>query len=388
MSASVRVLHVVPSFAPAFRYGGPIVSVLELSRAASAAGAKIDVATTNADGPEDLAVPTDRWVQLDRLRVRYFRRWPRVGYAFSTDLARFLSAHVKDYDVVHVTSTFSFPALAAGRAARAAGIPYIVSPRGSLQGWSLAQKRWKKFPYWVALEKPHLARAAAIHATAEIEERDVKALLPGARVVLVPNGVEVALPPTLPRRPHTIVFLGRIHKKKGFDVLVPALSEVERQMPGTQTIVAGPDNDGEWARVEAMVRASSPKPHVRYVGPLQGRAKFELLASATAFVLPSHSENFGMAVVEALACGTPVVVSRNCPWRSVEDAGAGYWVENTPVECARALLKILGNPHAAERMGDAGRRLASQFQWPEIGRHMARTYEELARRDASRVSHE
>lgn len=378
MTTTRRVLHVVPSFAPAYRYGGPIVSVLELSRATAAAGIDIDVATTNADGPDDLEVPTDRWVRFEGLPVRYFRRWPRTGYACSFDLAWFLRTHIRDYDVVHVTSTFSFPSIAAGLAARAAGVPYIVSPRGSLQGWSLAQKRWKKLPYWLMLERRHLERAAAIHATADIEEQEVKAVLPGARVLLVPNGVNLITPPLVPRRPKTIVFLGRIHRKKGFDVLIPALSQLERLLPGTETIIAGPDDDGEWARVEAMLRSAVPQPNVRYVGPVHGDSKYELLASAAAFVLPSHSENFGMAVVEALACGTPVVVSRKCPWRSVEERGAGFWINNTPEECAHALRAILSDPDGARRMGEAGRRLAALFQWPELGRQMARSYEELA----------
>jgi glycosyltransferase involved in cell wall biosynthesis len=374
----MRVLHVTPSFAPAWRYGGPIQWVLRLCQALRATGIEAEVATTNCDGPDDLDVPVDTLTRFEDVPVRYFRRWPRVDYALSISLSRYLLSQTRRFDLIHVTSTFSFPALAAGVAARRSGIPYIVSPHGSLQGWSLQQKRWKKRPYWSLLERPHLERAAAIHATAEIERDDVLRALPRAEVFVVPIGMDpMGDLESTSRAPYRIVFLGRIHKKKGFDILVPALAEVARHLPMVETLVAGPDDEGEWARVEQLIHQTVPRPRVRYLGPVYGPHRFRLLSESTVFVLPSHSENFGMSVVEAMACGTPVVVSRNCPWESVEREGAGFWVENSVHAVAAALLRVLQDQTAAGRMGHAGRRLAEQYNWPFVGQAMARAYEQV-----------
>jgi glycosyltransferase involved in cell wall biosynthesis len=372
---TVRVLHVIPSFWPAVRYGGPIVSVRRLCGALAGRGVDVDVATTNADGRGDLDVSTDRWVELDGFRVCYFRRWPRCDYAWSPSLRSYLATHVRSYDLVHVTSTFSYPSLAAGRAARCAGVPYVVSPRGSLQPWSLAQKRWKKVPYWALFEKRHLERAARLHATAEIEEQQIHIAVPRARVFVAPNGADAPEGIAFERQARRIVFLGRIHPKKGFDVLIPALAELARTNPDVVTIVAGPDDVGEWSHVEARLGDARPRPDVRWIGPVDGAAKWELLTSARVFVLPSHSENFGQAVIEALASGTPVVVSRGCPWRSVQERGAGAWVENRPDALAAALREILdadGRRYGA--MQDAARALAAEFSWPAIAANLEREY--------------
>jgi glycosyltransferase involved in cell wall biosynthesis len=373
--ATLRVLHVVPSFWPAERYGGPIVSVRRLCEALVAQGISVDVATTNADGPGDLEVDTDAWTTVDSLRVRYFRRWPRLGYAFSAPLYRFLMASVRDYDLVHITSTFSFPALAAGVAARRAGIPYVVSPRGNLQQWALAHRRWKKAPYWHLLERRNLERAARLHATADLEEKRIQQVLPRSRTFVAPNGTDIPGFAQVSRLPHRLVFLGRIHRVKGFDVLVPALSELTRTHPDVETLVAGPDDVGEWARVEARIDASTPRPNVRWIGAVDGEAKWQLLASARALVLPSHTENFGQVVVEALACRTPVVVSRNCPWRLVEERGAGAWFDNRPEVLAAALRSVLdADVPGYEAMQSAAAGIAAEFTWPHVAETMAREY--------------
>lgn len=373
----MRVLHVVPNYYPAVRYGGPIVSVRRLCEELAQQGLEVDVATTNGDGPGDLDVPTDRWKELGGVRVRYFRRWPRVGYATSRALAMFLKAETAGYDLIHVAGAFSFPALAAGLAAGAAHRPYIVSPRGTIQPWALSHKRWKKWPYWALFERRNLARASAIHATAEPEAKALLSLFPSQDVFVVPNGVDTAAPPVVERNPRRVVFLGRIHRVKGFDVLLPALARVSAVMPDVETIVAGPDEEGEWHRIERSLESAARPMRIRYVGAVAGDEKWKLLASAAVFVLSSHSENFGVSVVEALASGTPVVVSRNCPWRQAEERGAGYWVENTPEQVASALLRVLSDPALARRMGQAGVELAQEYSWHEMAHRMADQYRRI-----------
>lgn len=373
----MRVLHVMPSFWPATRYGGPIESVLRLCQALRAAGVTLEVVTTDADGPGDLDVPRGRLTDAQGVPVRYFARRPRTRYAFSAPLLGHLATDLGRWDIVHVTALFSFSSAAAMRLAHRAGVPYVLSPRGTLRPWAFGQKSWKKMPYWWLVERAHVARAAGVHTTSDDERDEVARLVPGSRPFTVPNGVDLpAAPPSVPREGRRVVFLGRIHPVKGFDVLVPALSRLAAEMPDVETLIAGPDEDGEWARVEAAIASSSPRPRVRYVGAVRGSEKLDLLASARALVLPSHSENFGMVVAEALACGTPVVVSRNCPWRVVEERGAGFWVENTPAQVAEALRALLADPAKAEAMGQRGRAIAAGLGWDAIARQMIAHYEE------------
>jgi len=373
----VKVLHVVGAFWPAVRYGGPIVSVKELCKAIQKAGVTLDVATTDADGSERSPVDTSQWTEVEGLRVRYFRRMGRSNFVFSPGLASNLLAIAGDYDLIHITSTFQFPSSIAGVAARRVHTPYLVSPRGSLQEWSLRQKRWKKWPYWHLTERRHLLGADALHATADLEAAAIRDCLGDRPIIVVPNGVDPIPVPDVARKTRQIVFLGRLHPKKGLDILVAALSLVTRRWPDLEAIVAGPDEANEWARVSEILDRLQPKPRVRYVGSVFGIEKHTLLAESTVFVLPSHSENFGQAVVEALACGTPVIVSRNCPWQSVERVGAGYWIANTAEEVAGALERILGNEQLQKSMGKAAREHAKDFSWQAAGDAMAAYYERL-----------
>jgi glycosyltransferase involved in cell wall biosynthesis len=298
-----------------------------------------------------------------------------LDYAFSPALFGFLVSSAREYDLIHITSTFSFPSLAAGIAARRAGVPYVVSPRGNLQQWALAHRRWKKAPYWYLMERRHLERAARMHATAELEANRLHKVLPAARIFVAPNGSDFPTYRPVPRLRRRLVFLGRIHAVKGFDVLVPALSELAKTHPDVETLVAGPDDAGEWARIEEKVNETKPRPNIRWIGAVAGEAKWQLLASARALVLPSHTENFGQAVVEAMACKTPVVVSRNCPWPLVEARGAGAWVENRPEVLAAALRDILdADGPGYEAMQAAAAGLAAEFTWPHVAEIVAREY--------------
>ena len=375
----MRVLHVVPSYYPAVRYGGPIVSVRGLCEALARTGVEVDVATTDADGPRDLDVPTDRWTELGGVRVQYFHRWPRVDFAVSVPLTRFLVAEARRYDLIHVAGTFSFPSLVAARVAHANRVPYVISPHGSLEPWALSKKRWKKVPYWRIFERRNLERAAAIHATSDVEARSVRALFPGAKIFISPNGVEVVPPPAEERSQRQVVFLGRIHRIKGLDVLVRAMSLVTRELPDAETLIAGPDDEGEWPRIEAIVATLSPRPRVRYLGPVNGDERWRLLASSAVFALPSHSENFGVAVLEALACGTPAVVSQGCPWAVLEERGAGRWVPNEPEQFAGAILELLRSPERRAAMSRAATELAAGYAWPRLGEEMAAFYADLVR---------
>ena len=382
---SLRVLHVIPSFWPATRYGGPIEGVLRLCQRLLDLGVTVEVVTTDADGAGDLHVPIAERTLAEGVPVRYFPRRPRTRFAVSAPLALHLAREIREWDLVHVTALFSFSSAAAMALARRARVPAVLSPQGTLMPWALGSKRWKKAPYFELVERKNVLSAAGVHATSEEEEREILRNVPGARTFVVPNGVDLPEElPDVPRERARIVFLGRIHPVKGFDVLVPALARVAARRPDVETLIAGPDEDGEQGRVEALLARVTPRPRVKFLGPVYGKDKQELLASATVLVLPSHGESFGIVVAEALAAGTPVVVSKACPWRILEERGAGAWVENTPERVAEALLAILDDPAAARRMGEAGRVVARGFGWDAIAKRMIGHYEAIVARERRR----
>lgn len=375
----LRVLHVVPSFYPAVRYGGPIQTVLRMCQELLRLGVDLHVVTTDANGPEALDVPLDREVDVLGVPVRYFPRWRTNGFTASAPLAVHLRTVVRQFDLVHVTAAFSFPSTAACIAARQAGVPYVISPRGSCLPYARAQKRHKKLPYWWLFERENLRRASAIHVTSELERDELAKLLPSQELWLVPNGVDLpAQPLEVERLPKRVLFLGRLHPDKGLDRLLRAMSLVARKHPDAELVVAGPDDVGEWARLEGILRTLNPRPAVRYLGPVHGRAKDELLASAAMLVLPSFgSENFGQVVLEALAQGTPVIASRFTPWAILEERGAGRWVSNDPHELAGAITKLLGDDPTRPRMSFAARAVAEDFAWEGMASALRRRYDHL-----------
>lgn len=376
----LRVLHVVPTFYPAVRYGGPIQTVLRLCQELVTLGADLHVATTDADGPGTLDVPRDREVEVEGVPVRYFARDGAYGYTFSSALARSLYRSVAAFDIVHVTAAFNFPSTAACIAARHARVPYVVSPRGSCLPYALAQKRHKKAPYWWLFERHNLSGARALHATSELEADALRALFPRKDIWLVPNGIDLPSEvPSVQRQSGRVLFLGRVHPDKAIDRLLRAASLSTARISNLEVVVAGPDDVGEWARLEALLAELEPRPVVRYVGAVHGRAKSELLASASVLVLPSHgTENFGQVVLEALAHGTPVIASKHTPWSVLEESGAGRWVSNEPSALAEALVSMLGGPERAQAMSHAALELARRYTWKGLASDMLARYEQAA----------
>jgi glycosyltransferase involved in cell wall biosynthesis len=375
----MRILHVVPSYLPAVRYGGTIHSVHGLCRALARAGHDVTVLTTNVDGPGESPVPLDAPVLLDGVRVRYFPSRVLRRLYVSTPMARALPDAVAAADIVHLHSVFLWPTLAAARAARSAGVPYVLSPRGMLVR-ELIERRsaWVKRA-WIALfERRTVESAAAVHCTSELEREELLALgLRPRATFVVPNGVELlgALPSA--QRADTILYLGRINWKKGLERLIEAMREV----PRGKLVIAGNDEEGLAPRLGALAAQLGLADRVAFPGYVAGAAKQELLRSAAVTVLPSVSENFGNAVLEAMAHGCPVVVTRGVGLaQAVQAAGAGLVAEPDPPALARAIRTYLEDPGARARAGAAAAALArEQYGWDRVAARMLEQYERLRR---------
>ncbi|MDT3378349.1 glycosyltransferase [Labrys neptuniae] len=377
---TLRCLHVVPTYLPALRYGGPIHAVHGLCRALAGQGCDVQVYTTNVDGNGVLPVPTDRPVQLDGVDVHYFPAGLGRRLYRSPAMGRALAKHVCSFDIVHLHSVFLWPTTAAARHAGRNGVPYLLAPRGMLVGPLIQRKSRLLKSAWIqAFDRANLAGAAAVHVTSRSERLEIEKLgLPAQAFALVPNGID--MPPAGADlmqpdyvRPY-VLFLGRISWKKGIERLIDAM----RLVPDADLVIAGNDDESETARLKARATALGLDARIRFVGPVHGEKKWSLLRSCAAFALASHSENFGNAVLEAMACARPVVVTPEVGLADVvTGAGCGLVVEGTPEALGAALSSLLADPDLAARLGQAGEKTArEQFSWPGIATAMLDVYQE------------
>jgi glycosyltransferase involved in cell wall biosynthesis len=380
----MRVLHVIPSLSVA--YGGPTRCALGLVKGLAGHGVEAHVATTavdaEADGDARAGGPT----------VRRFAARGGATFAYSRPLARWLEAHAAEYDLLHVHGTFAYPTLAASRAARRAARPFLVTPHGMLEPWALGYKSWKKAPYLRFVERRHLARASALHALVPQEAENLRRLGLPTNTFVLPNGIDseefAALPPRAALEElfpslagkRLILFVGRIDPKKGLDILVRALARLLREggRGPLHLLVAGPDAVGHRATVEKLVDGLGLRNHVTFAGLLTGAAKYAALNAADVFALPSWSEGFSMAVLEALAAARPVVITHGCNFPEVGEAGGGLVIPTDEAALHDALGRILDSDELRLSMGERGRALVlGRYSWAAIAARLADVYRDI-----------
>lgn len=288
----------------------------------------------------------------------------RVAHAAATDDTLVLHDHGQWLPINRFSAT----------AARRMAVSRVVSPRGMLTPWSMNHKRMKKKAAWLLFARRDFAGATVVHATSQDEADELRAL--GARqpIALIPNGIDHRdLASSSGTKTKTVVFLSRIHPKKGVAELVSAWRALKP--PGWRLILAGPDE----ARMIDSLRLSAGDA-ISYVGEVDGDAKWHLLSTASATVLPSYSENFGVVVAESLVAGTPVIATEGTPWSILKEHRCGWWIPMTPQALADALQTATRTDlECLAMMGERGHALAlSRFTWPAIGRQMADVYRWLA----------
>jgi glycosyltransferase involved in cell wall biosynthesis len=339
--------------------------------------------TTTAAGPDgELPAATTEPRLHDGVRVRYFPLAPPRRVWNAPGLRKALLHEVASYDVVHIHGLWHLPAWDAARAARRAGVPYVISPRGMLEPEALAIRSGRKaLAFWM-IERRNLQHAAWLHATSATEAATLEKARLGPPIVIAPNGVDadklMSVDPgsTLRRlgieeSRSFVLFLGRLHPIKRLDLLADAMLRLSAR--SVQLVVAGPDENDHRSAIAPRFAAAGVS--VIWTGPVDGQAKADLLSAASALVLCSDAESFGMSAAEAMAVGTPVVVTQTCPWPEVQGEGAGRWVPQDAASIAAALDEILADPALAESMGERGRRLiARSYTWPSAARVIADGY--------------
>lgn len=309
---------------------------------------------------------------------------PRVGavaqtgpraVGFGRDLGRAIAAG--NPDVVDAQGIWMYPSAASLMWHRKSGKPYVVTPRGMLDPWALSVARPKKALAYMAFERQHLARAACLRATSELEAENFRAFGLTNPIAVIPNGLDV---PLLGKRPDSerrrLLLLSRLHPKKGIDVLLAAWARLEARYADWDLVIAGPDEKGHREQMQALARSLNVG-RVTWLDSVTGDAKDGLYRASDVFVLPTRAENFGLVIAEALANEVPVITTRHAPWSGLQSQACGWWIELGEDELVAAMNEAMQLPRAElHARGARGRAwVAMEYGWDAIGDKLVAMYE-------------
>lgn len=366
-------------------YGGPFQSVRKLAQAEVAAGIEAEVMMPwSAEAEAHLPDWDPAKVTLTgRVMI------PALGWSrgFGGHLA------VVPADILHTHGIWQHPSWVALEWKKRAGRPHVASVRGMLEPWALRHKGWKKRPVWWLWEKRNLESAALLHATSRQEAETLRGLGLTAPIAVIPNGVDLPVgraglgaptsssiynPQSTTRNPvRTALFLSRVHPKKGLPLLLEAWAKVR---PENWILhIVGPDEGGHVAELKRLLTVLGLADLIRFSDALTGDAKEAAFRDSDLFILPTHSENFGIAVAEAMSHGLPVITTHGAPWELLESERCGWWVPVSAEGIAAALddATRLG-PEELAAMGARGRAVvAERFAWDKIAAEMIACYEWL-----------
>jgi glycosyltransferase involved in cell wall biosynthesis len=367
----MRLIHIVPGLSE--EASGPSYSVVRLCESLVAEKHQVTLAALD-------------WAPLSKA-PSFLKTFPlglgprRLGR--SPLMYRWLCECCKagDVDVLHTHGMWQMNAIYPAWAAKRGNVQLVYSARGALSEWAMRHGSIVKGIFWPMLQQPALRRATCFHATAESEYHDIRRLGFHQPVTIIPNGIDLpTLPDRLPSEQRTLLFLGRIHPKKGLDILLRAWRAVQNSFPNWRLVIAGSDDgyhgtSGYLDEIKAQAQQLGLK-RLEFPGPLYGERKLQAYRNADLFVLPTYSENFGMTVAESLSLGTPAIVSKGAPWSGLDQENAGWWIEMA-LDPLIACLNDAMSRSAAELavMGERGLSwMRREFCWEEIGARMAATY--------------
>lgn len=399
----MNILFAVHGYKPAYRLGGPIYSVSAVAETLVKKGHKVTVFTTNSNLDQDLDVETDRPIDVEGVEVWYFKReaplkklLPFLGYfskslgfLYAPKMRSALEAAMPRTDVVHTQLPFIYPTLAAGRAAIRHGVPLIYQQRGVLDQDLLKFRAWKKRLYIRLFEMSLLKSASCLISLTERETTSYRALGLNGRCEVITNGTNVAdywkeTPEEwagkigAPPGAQVILFMGRLHPNKGADRLIQAFLSIQERFPKAILVCAGPDEFKIQEQLDSMTGGQEAvRSRILFPGMVSGDYKKALLARADVFCLPSGGEGFSMAVLEAMASRTAVLLSPGCHFDEVVAAGAGMVVRRDSDSISVALAELLADPGRLRKMGNAALDLVQRkYNWDPLVDRLIAVYEQ------------
>lgn len=381
----MKVLHLIPSYLPLEKYGGPIYSTHLLCKYLFKKGVNITVFTTAPNFEKERII--------DNIKVKYFNYYGYEHYNFSPSLFKSLSKEIKNFEIVHITAIWNFPVFAGAYLSRKFKLPYIISPIGSLDPDVVKSKSYiiKKIYYYL-ISKKYIEKASLIHYTTKYEkEKTERYFKIKNKGIIIPRGIEIPkfenehnkyvifdTHPFLKNKKY-ILFLSRINWKKGLDILIPAFYEISKEFKDIYLVITGPDNEGYGRNVKRWVKNYGLERKVIFTGPLYGDEKISILKNAEVFVLPSYSENFGMAAVEAMACGTPVVISERVGiYREVMKHDAGIITKISRESVYKGIKILLENKNFSQKISKNAKKLVKEYyDINKVVENMIRIYEKI-----------
>lgn len=377
----MRILHITPTYIPAYRYGGPIYSVHGLCKSLTQTQHQVEVFTTSVNGTENSDVPYNELVDVNGVSVRYFKSGFGRRLYFSPDMASYLKQNIRKFDVVHNHSVFLWPTWFAAKQARENNIPYLISPRGMLVEDLIGQKSTLLKSLWIKLiEQNNLRYASAIHATSKQEAEQLQAFnTTNTPCFVLPNGVDIPKlfsgQNTTDDKKKSILYLGRINWKKGLNRLLNSIA----LLPEVKLIIAGNDEENYWPVLQKQISKLQIQKQIRYLGLVDAEQKAQLLNSATMLVLSSYNENFGNVVLEAMAHQCPVVVTPEVGAAEVvTEAKAGIIESGEPALFAQAISKLLNNNKLRQEYAENGYKwVLKHYSWANIASQMLTQYKKL-----------
>ncbi len=314
--------------------------------------------------------------------ARYLRGFQPSAYQKLKQLAS------TEIDLIHNHGLWMFPNIYARQAAVVNQLPLVISPRGMLESWSLKNSWYKKWLAWILYERKNLKSATVFHATSDEEVKSIRRLGYQQPIALIPNGITI---PTLKNMPYRqvlsqtfpklngkkwLLFLSRLHPKKGIDNLLYTWQSLINQFPNWHLIIAGPDLIGYRAKLESLTTQLGLTKQVTFTGMLSGERKIAALSQSDLFVLPTHSENFGIAIAESLAYGVSVITTKAAPWKDLIDYDCGWWIYDDKNDLKKALIEAMNlSDEERKEKGYRGRIMVEKkYSWSVIAEEMSTVY--------------
>ncbi len=371
----MNICHITPSYYPATLFGGPIHSVHTLNKSLSELeDVYIEVLTLDSLSPFtcDRINKNDMIKSTESYKINYYRR--SFIRDFSFQIVSSMNKKIAKSDIVHITSMYSLTSLSALFLSRFHNKPVILSPRGALQIWSGSRRIFVK-KIWNFICKFLISRMNFVfHVTSEDEKIDVKNVFTKTNVVTIPNGVTIpCIRQGVSRskaKPKKLMFIGRLHPKKGLENLIHAL----KFLPLCYTLdIYGQGSPCYETELKLLVYSLGLNQRVAFHGHVDCEDKDRAFLNADICIFPSHTENFGIVVSEALAYGIPVIVSKGMPWSDVMKYNCGLWVDNTPESLSTAVQQI--TRFDLDEMGRNGREwMKQEYSWDQIALKMHAVY--------------
>lgn len=297
---------------------------------------------------------------------------------------REIAQYLKDekFHLIQIQSMWDWPYHKVMVEARKLGIPYIVTPRGMLEPWSLSQKKWKKKLAWWLYQRNDVQKSVCVFTTAKMEAEHVTNLGITTCKAVIPNGIETDSYPcktSVDVVKKQVLFLSRVHVKKGIEVLFEVWKQIHPDYEDWQLLVIG-NGEAEYIHsLENRVECLGLKESIKILPPVFGNDKIQIYQESALFCLPSYSENFGMVIAEAMSCGTPVITTTNCPWNILNDTKTGWCIDLNVDNLERALREALSmNPTELYDMGQkASKLIYENFDYRNVTRKTLKLYEWL-----------